>query len=235
MQTFDYSFTAGEPLTFPSGRFFMVIESTDDLDVSFFRKNSSINENAKGVPSGFYVEFAEQFDSARVTSATNQSCKIAVSHGRGGINTTSTSILGTVTTVDEVHPENDLFSTYSAAGTTNTIVVSGGANTNGVIIYSAVIIPNLIQDPAIFAWYPKMGFKVDPLGLGIGMSVTNPLHTTLAVAVGNGFSATYQDTQVVNNCFHAPHYIPAGQLIYLAAENVDVPGVFGAQLRYVLL
>lgn len=231
MQTFDYTFVAGETKVLPSGKFFMILSATYSLDVNFLKRESSIDEKAVGVESGFWVEFPEKFDSVRVTSATAQTCRLATSDGKGGLNTTSTSILGVVdaniiSSVDlniiDLDRSAEIYSGHSGSSAAVQTLLSGVANSNGAVILSAIVSPYTTVNPnngRIF---------VDSLGTGIGGSVSNPLHLTLATCMLNPTTSS----DIVGGV-GLPIKIPAGHSIHYV-QSLALTGLT-ASIAYKLL
>jgi len=97
MKTFDLTFTAGETKVVPGGIFFVIISATDPIDVNYLTNATNNNENAVGVETGYFYENIDGgFTSARITSATVQTIKVAVSRGKGGYAAGASSLTGGV-------------------------------------------------------------------------------------------------------------------------------------------
>jgi len=94
MKTFEYLFSAGETKTFPGGTFFVLVTATSGVDVQYLKNNTSLNEDASGVTSGYEFEYEEGFNFVKVTSATAQTVKVAVSRGNGTFNVSSSILTG---------------------------------------------------------------------------------------------------------------------------------------------
>lgn len=101
MRTFDLTFTPGETKVVPGGIFLVVISATNPISIDYFVNGTNNNENAVNVESGYYYENINGgFTSARITSATAQTIKVAVSRGKGGYSAGASSLVGgTIDTV----------------------------------------------------------------------------------------------------------------------------------------
>ncbi len=95
MRTFDLTFTPGETKVLPGGRFLILLTAVTGVDIDYFVGGTNNNENATDVTSGYFYEQDDTpFTSVRITSALAQTIKVAVSRGKGGFNTTSTTLNG---------------------------------------------------------------------------------------------------------------------------------------------
>lgn len=140
MKTFSYSFGAGETKQFPSGKFFILITAGDNVNVTYKKHNTTLDESAQGVQSGYFFEAPDGFDLVEIYSATAQTVKVAISKGgSGGFNISSTVLTGGV--IDEVKPTilgETSYNRYSASSAMNTIVTPA-ANINGIRLTSVTL------------------------------------------------------------------------------------------------
>jgi len=221
MQTFKYTFAAGETKVLPSGKFFMILESSSGVDVVFKRRESSIDETSIDVPSGYWVELDQKFDSVRITSATAQTCKFATSDGKGGVNTTSTTILGDVSVggaagVSECDALLGSVAAGIAGNEINTTLLLGAANANGMDIVSCHISSvSRVFDPG---GTQTLRVYADPLGVMGGSGLTNPLFLTLGGYRRDMTSSGGSRMSGVNDLLSSPIRLPAGWGLALACE-----------------
>lgn len=138
MQTYEYTFSAGETKVFPSGQFFILIDASSGVDVDYFKNNTNINESASGVTSGYFYRNENGFDTVQVTSATGQTVKLAISKaGDGGYNIASQIISGgTVDLINEITPQTSGITSYHRLNTSDALntIVTPASNTNGILV-----------------------------------------------------------------------------------------------------
>lgn len=92
MKTFSYSIGAGETVSFPGGKFFMLIDSTDPVDVTFQLNNSHLDESGTDVLAGYKARPKDGFDLIHIYSATAQTIKVGITRGQGDYDRSAGSV-----------------------------------------------------------------------------------------------------------------------------------------------
>lgn len=140
IRSYRDTFTAGVKKQYRGGSFFNIAELTDEVTVRLFSNMGNTIAVLENIGAGFWIKLdngtdSERIGSVEIESATAQTIDVIIGDGEFGANKTSTTITGG--RLDAALLRTTEYKRTSISTALNT-VVTPAANTNGIIITSAL-------------------------------------------------------------------------------------------------